>query len=193
VQDLSSHCSMSNGASAPPAANDIEPHDQMSPKGAPTKTEPPQPQEMAMLQPPATSQNGGSGQTGAMSPPVTSQTPAAPASPTDSNSQMGNSPANNTGMTAGEANRDAQAARQGELSTNPTTGNTTGRGVYDQGNNKPTPTNPNATPTSPNSTAPQANTNDVNKPLYERQATDIPWAKGSSGTSSNTTTSPNPQ
>ena len=89
-------------------------------------------------------------------PPVSSQTPAASQSPTNPNSQLGTSPANQTGMSATGANNDANAARQGELSTNPQNGQTTGRGVDNQGVNNPSQTNPNATPTSPNSTSPQA-------------------------------------
>jgi hypothetical protein len=52
-------------------------------------------------------------------------------------------------------------------------------------NNQPA-TSPNAMPTSPNSATPssnsqppQSNANDANKPLYERQATDVPWANSS--------------
>ncbi len=124
-------------------------------------------------------------------PPVTSQTSATPNSPTaGANSQVGSSPANNSGMTESEANHDAQAARQGELNANPQTGQTAGRGVDNQGVNNPSTTNPNAVPTSPNSTSPAANSgNDQNKPLYERQATDIPWAQQSGG---NTGTPPPP-
>jgi hypothetical protein len=88
------------------------------------------------------------------SPPVTSHTPAASNSPTESDSQGGSSPANQTDMTPGQANRDAQAARQGELNTNPKTGETTGRGVDNQGVNNPSQTNPDAVPNSSNSTTP---------------------------------------
>lgn len=119
-------------------------------------------------------------------PPVTSQTPAAPASPTagtNANSQVGTSPANNTGMTESQANHDAQAARQGELNSNPQTGENSGRGINNQGVNNPATTSPNAVPTSSNTATPAGNSNDQNKPLYERQATDIPWANQHAGNS----------
>ena len=134
-----------------------------------------------------------------VTPPVTSQTPASATPPTTgatppestsatpaANSQVGTSPANNTGMTESQANHDAQAARQGELNTNPQTGEATGRGVNNQGVNNPSTTSPNAVPTSRNSATttsntPPPNANEQNKPLYERQATDIPWASSSGG------------
>jgi len=132
-------------------------------------------------------------------PPVTSQTPATQSSPNqNATPQPGTSPANNTGMTESEANHDAQAARQGELNTNSQTGDTTGRGVNNQGVNNPSTTNPSAVPSSPNSatpssTQPQSNANDQNKPLYERQATDIPWATHSGTDTGNTGTPAPPQ
>jgi hypothetical protein len=51
--------------------------------------------------------------------------------------------------------------------------------------------NPSATPSSANSATPQPQ-NDPNKPLYERTATDIPWARhsGSGNTTTTTTTVP---
>lgn len=99
-------------------------------------------------------------------PPATSQTPAGSTSPTNPNSQVGNSPANNAGTT-------------------PNAVQTTGAGV--NGSATPT-TNPNASPASSNSTTPPANQNDANKPLYERQATDVPWARRSNDNQNN----PNP-
>ena len=144
---------------------------------------------MAMLMQQSTNSQPATQQT---TPPVTSQTPTASTSPTApaANSQVGTSPANNTGMTESQANHDAQAARQGELNTNSQTGDTTGRGINNQGVNNPTSTSPNAVPTSSNSATPAANSqqpanaNDASKPLYERQASDIPWANqsGNNGT-----------
>ena len=66
------------------------------------------------------------------------------------------------------------------------------RGTGNQGVNNPQ-TNPNAVPISPESTSPQANQSDQNKPLYERQATDVPWRShsGSSNTTTTVTTNPN--
>jgi len=79
-------------------------------------------------------------------------------------------------MTANQANGSAQAARQGEMNANPHTGTTTGT------------TNPNAASTSPNTaTSSNAQQSQANcrqtKPLYECQATDIPWAQSSAGNS----------
>ncbi len=190
VREVASRCKMGSSNGEQPASDS----NGMNPKGTPETTEPsqPQPQEMAMLLPQDLPQSS-SGQP-KTSPPVTGQTPATSASPTNPNSQVGNSPANNTGMTESEANHDAQAARQGELNTNPQNGQTTGRGVNNQGVNNPKQTNPNAVPDSRNSTSgtatPQSNANDQNKPLYERQATDIPWASHSGSNSGTTTATP---
>jgi hypothetical protein len=118
------------------------------------------------------------------SPPVTSQTSATPASPTTgANSQMGTAPANNTG---------AQAAPQGQMNTNP---QTNARGINNQGVNNSGTASSSAAPTSPNSTLPSANPQqpqaNCNKPIYECPATDIPWARPSSG--NNGTPPPPPQ
>jgi len=182
VRAVASSCNTTGNATTPSGS--------ASPSATPDER--PAPQMMAMLQQQAAPAQDNSKPNGApaqvqSTPPVTSQTSASPNSPTTgANSQVGTSPANNSGMTESEANHDAQAARQGELNTNPQKGETTGRGVDNQGVNNPSTTNPNAVPTSPNSTSgnaqqPQANANDQNKPLYERQATDIPWAKSSGG------------
>jgi hypothetical protein len=186
VREVASHCKMGAAAGEPTSDSNG-----MNPKGTPETSEPsqPQPQEMAMLLPQDTPQSSsGQPQT---SPPVTSQTPATSTSPTNPDSQVGSSPANNTGMSESEANHDAQAARQGELNTNPKNGETTGRGVNNQGVNNPTQTSPNAVPDSRNSTSgSQGNNNDQSKPLYERQATDVPWANHSGSNNGSTTTTP---
>jgi hypothetical protein len=206
AREVASSCSSGRSTGSPPMSE----QNPTSPKGTPDSAEPPRPQMIAMAQqaasPVAGTQQPASSASQQSTPPVTSQTPVAPASPTNANpqataprsttttttttttqQQAGTSPANNTGMTESEANHDAQAARQSELNANPQTGQTTGRGVNNQGVNNPSSTNPNAVPTSPNSALPsgeqqpQANTNDQNKPLYERQATDIPWAQSPGG------------
>jgi hypothetical protein len=158
-----------------------------------TPEERPAPQMMAMLQQQEAPNQDNSKPNGAppqvqSTPPVTSQTPASPNAPsTGANSQVGTSPANNSGMTESEANHDAQAARQGELNTNPQNGQTTGRGIDNQGVNNPSTTNPNAVPSSPNSATPSSNSQQSQadcaktRPLYECQASDIPWANGSGG------------
>jgi hypothetical protein len=152
-----------------------------NPGGASGSAEPSSPRMMSMLMQqsmPGQSQNGTSSQP-QTTPPVTSQTPATSTSPTSgTSSQQGTSPASNSGMTEGQANS--------------TTGQTAGTSVSTQGANpsgtaNSATTTPNATTSSPNSAtpsnaqSPQANSNDQNKPLYERQATDIPWAKSSAG------------
>jgi hypothetical protein len=143
VTVLSNKCHVVAGPSNPPADNGT------SPSNPPRASQPQTPQLMAMLQQQETAKpETSTRQPKQMTPPVTSQTPAAPNSPT--NSQVGNSPANNTGMTPSEADHEAQAAP----STNPQTGETSGRGVDNQGVNNPSTTSPNAAPTSPNSTTP---------------------------------------
>lgn len=181
VRDLASTCSSGSSMSAPPATQD----NGTSPKGTPDTAEPPRPQMMAMLQQQDSPQQQAGSGAQQTTPPVTSQTRVAPTSPTSTNPQPGVSPGNNAGMTESEANHDAQAARQGELNANPQTGETTGRGVNNQGANNPSTTSPTAVPNSRNSATPsntqqpQSNADDQNKPLYERQATDIPWANHS--------------
>jgi len=193
VRDISASCNVGSSVTTP-----SQPDNGMNPKGTPESDKPPEPKMIAMLQQSAagTAQQSTGSPAQQTSPPVSSQTPAAPSSPTGANSQVGNSPANNSGMTESEANHDAQAARQGELNANPQNGQTTGRGVNNQGVNNPSSTSPNAVPTSPNSASPSSNTqqpqtnaNDQNKPLYERQATHIPWANQPGG---NTNTPPPP-
>ena len=215
VRDIAGSCTTSSPMSAPPATE----QNGTAPNAAPDAAEPPRPQMMAMLQQQSKPDEGTNGNMSQQAtPPVTSQTPATSTAPTSNTpaaaetapnsqtttststttttqQQTNTSPANNSGMTESEANHDAQAARQGELNTNPQTGDTTGRGVNNQGVNNPSTTNPNAVPSSPNSATPssntqqpQANSNDQNKPLYERQATDIPWANQSGGN----TGTPNP-
>lgn len=131
--------------------------DRTSPKGSTSTSEPPQ--MMAMLQ----EQKPGTTTQQQATPPVTSQTPATSASPTATGQQAGTSPANPSSTAAGsDANN--------------------------QGVNSPSMTDPNAAPSSATPSnaqqPPQANGDDANKPLYERQATDIPWANhsGNNGT-----------
>jgi hypothetical protein len=159
VRDIASTCKPGNSSPSAPM------NDNAVPKGAASTSEPPQ--TMAMLQEQTTpgagaqEQKPGSTQPQQTTPPVSSQTPATSASPTDTNPPTGSSPASTNGAT--------------------------GSGVNQGANSSPT-TDPNAA--SPNSAAPsgtqqppQANADDQNKPLYERQATDIPWANHSKDTS----------
>jgi len=161
VRDISSTCKTVGSTGAP--MND----DRSSPKGSTSTSEPPQ--MMAMLQeqsaPNAGMQEQKPGTTTQQqaTPPVTSQTPATSASPTATGQQAGTSPANPSSTAAGsDANN--------------------------QGVNNPSTTDPNAAPSSATPSnaqqPPQANGDDANKPLYERQATNIPWANhsGNNGT-----------
>lgn len=165
VTALSGTCNAGSGMAAP--SNDA------NPGGNSGSAEPSSPRMMSMLMQqtmPGQSQNGTPSQPQA-TPPVTNQTPATSTSPTSgTSSQQGTSPANNSGMSEGQAN--------------PTTGQAAGSSVSNQGADNPGTANPNATPSSAppsNAQPPQANSNDQNKPLYERQATDIPWAQSSAG------------
>lgn len=203
VKDTEGACKMSSHSNA--ANPDDHPMDEKAPKGAATTTEPRQPQLMAMAQqttnspmsntgtdasqtnestsPTAPTSNQSTG--GQATPPVTNQTPATSASPTSPDAQSKTTPANATGSPA-ETNSAAPVAPQGDTVTNPNTGQTSGQGVSEA---PPASTDPNAVPSSPNSAAPQApsstpqaspsqpqGTDDSNKPLYERQATDVPYA-----------------
>jgi hypothetical protein len=162
VRDVASTCKAGNSSGSAPM------NDKAVPKGATSTSEPPQ--TMAMLQeqttPPAGAQEQKPGTTPPQqtTPPVSSQTPATPASSTETNPQTGSSPASTT-------------------STNGAAGSSVNQGAT----NSPT-TDPNAVPASPNAATPPATqpppptADDANKPLYERQATDIPWANHSKDT-----------
>lgn len=159
VRDVASTCKAGNSSGTAPM------NDKAVPKGATSTSEPPQ--TMAMLQeqttPPAGSQEQKPGTTPPQqaTPPVSSQTPATSASPTDTNPPTGTSPATTNGATGSSVNQGAT--------------------------NSPT-TDPNAVSASPNAATPSATqpppptADDANKPLYERQATDIPWANHSKDT-----------
>lgn len=209
--------------------NERSPSTDQQPKGAPSESTPqpePQPHMMAMLQQPGSTDTGSMGaQTGgttSTSPssgesqtpgngsmantPVTNQTPAEPANPTGTNSQLGSGTTNPssvstqpaTGSTstpqAGTATTPQSGAtttpETGATATSPTTGsNTANPGAT---TNPDMNANPAATTTSGAAATPQSNQNDQNKPLYERQATDVPWASHSGATATtSTTTNPN--
>lgn len=179
--------------------NEKPPSTDHQPKGAPGEGAPPQPQPephpelMAMLQQqPSSTDNGNempqssnssnmsspsttssqssqSAGTGATStpPPVTSQTPAASQSPTNPNSQLGRGTANQTGTATAPGDTAASSAA--------------GASQSDAGSDV----------NAASSSSQQSTQNDANKPLYERQATDVPWASHS-GSTTTTTTTPQP-
>ncbi len=168
------------------------------PKGAPGEgAPPPEPHTMAMLQQPGTTDSSGMGsqssnpaaaspstsetqtqQNGSMAnTPVTSQTPAEPPSATGTNSQLGSGTTTPSAVSTQPAQTGTVATPQGAATTGTAGGTTATTDVN---------ANSGAT-TSPNTASPQ---NDQNKPLYERQATDVPWASHSGATTTTTTTSP---
>ncbi len=184
IHDVASTCTKGNSSSTP--------------KGTPDAAEPPQPQTMAMLQQESKPDMGANPQQ--TTPPVTSQTPATPGASTNSaqqatapssstttsttttTNQQSTTPSNTNGMTGSQVDQNAQSARQGEMNSNPNAATTNGA----------TPSS-SATPGASPSNAQQPNANDQNKPLYERQATDIPWANHSGDNNSgNTGTSNTP-
>jgi hypothetical protein len=165
VRDVSATCKVGSSTGTSPMNENGA-----SPKGTASTSEPPQ--MMAMLEqqsaPDAGMQEQKAGSAAQQTtPPVTNQTPAAAAPPTASDQQTGSRPANTTGATGSEA------------------GNSAGSDANNQGVNNSGTTEPNTASTSPNSATPsntqqpQSNADDSNKPLYERQATDIAWANHS--------------
>jgi hypothetical protein len=182
------------------------PSTDQQPKGAPGEGAPPQPEPhmIAMLQQPGStdmgpqsssssttsspsstdSQNGSMANT-----PVTNQTPAEPASPTGANSQPGRGSANPSSVSTQPAQTDTAATPgsnpgpETNSGVNRTSGTITNP---DMNANSGAATNAGA------SASPQSTQNDQNKPLYERTATDVPWASHS-GATTTTTTTPQPE
>jgi hypothetical protein len=175
LHDIASTCRSGHSTSTPPMNDQASP---TSPKGTPDAAEPPQaePQPMAMLQ--QQESTPGSATPRQTTPPVTSQTPVAPGASTSSTQQ----------------NAQQGAATSSTTTTQPQEGTTP---TVDQ-NAAPSPSatasgSSAATPSS-NTQPPQANSNGQNKPLYERQATDIPWANSGdkSGTNNSNSGAKNP-
>ena len=168
IRDISSTCTAGHSMSTSPMNND----DQANPKGTPDAAEPPQPQQMAMLQQQESKPDVGTNNPQQTTPPVSSQTPATPGASTSSTQQS---------ATQGAAGTEATPSTSSTTTSTTSTTTTT---------NQPANTQSGATPDNNqgmnNSATPQANTNDQNKPLYERQATDIPWANHSGNNSANT-------
>ena len=139
--------------------------------------------------------------------PVTNQTPAESTGPTGANSQLGSGTSNPSAVSTQPAQTQTPPATTPETGatanpgTTQTPGSNTNTGVNaTMGTNaNPTATtnpemnaNPSAAPNPGATASPQSTQNDQNKPLYERQATDIPWA-GHSGAATTTTTTPQPE
>ncbi len=194
LRDIARSCTKGN--SSGPSSMD---NNGATPKGTPDAAEPPQPQTIAMLQQESKPDMGANPQQTV--PPVTSQTPATPgastnsaqqgnppASSTTSTGQQSTSPSNTNGMSGSQVDQNAQGARQGQMNTTANTGSANGA-------NPSSPATPSAAPSNPQQQQPNAN--DQNKPLYERQATDIPWANHSGDTTGNSgnpgTSNPPPQ
>ena len=192
IRDVASTCTKGNSSSTSPTDNE----NGATPKGTPDAAEPPQPQTIAMLQQESKPDMGANPQQ--TTPPVTSQTPATPGQSTNStqqptppassttSDQQSSTPSSTNGMTGSQVDQNAQGARQGEMNTNPNVGSASGANPSSTANSNAAPSNAQQQP----------NANDQNKPLYERQATDIPWANHSGQNSGNSgttgTTSPPP-
>ena len=200
VNDVASTCD--HRGSSRSGAMSESPNTDSHPKGAPGEGAPPQPQTepephlMAILQQPASTDTGVGSQSSSSAnptssttteqspqqmgaapsgqqttpPPVTSQTPATSPSPTSPNAQMGTGTTDQTGT---------GTAVSGGATATPGTSTPSTSGAVNSGMS----TSPSAAPTTQN---------DQNKPLYERQATDVPWASHSKGSTTTTTvTNPN--
>jgi len=149
--------------------------------------------------------------------PVTSQTPAEPTSPTGANSQLGTGSTNPSAVSTEPAQTQTPSATTPEpgatanpsatpapdtsnanpgvnatpsTTTNPTTANPDMSGSAGATANPNTNATPGAAATPGTTASPQSTQEDQNKPLYERQATDIPWATHSGATTTTTTTNP---
>ena len=166
VRDVSGNCRLGRGENSQP----------QSESQGDKNMDPARPRLVAMLQQPMTTipdssaqQNGSTATTPTQNEPQSaSQNPAASQSPAGSNPPTGTGASNNNAVTSGDARGGQTPPSQG----------TTGNGQTG----------------APASTAsPQTNTNDQNKPLYERQATDVPWATHSSSGNSGNTASSSPQ
>ncbi len=160
VRDVASTCKTGGSTGSPMNDN--------GPKGSASTAEPPQ--MMAMLQEQSAPNAGtqeqkpGAATQPQTTPPVSSQTPATSASPTGSNTQAGAS----SGAAGSQMNPNNANA----------TGSTAGSGSQGASSSSNAASN-SATPSG--TQHPQVNSaDDANKPLYERQATDIPWASQSS-------------
>ena len=135
--------------------------------------------------------------------PVTNQTPAEPASPTGSNSQLGSGTTNPSAVGTQPAQSNTQATPSsgatGATGANPSQPVTPDAGASatsggtsvspDTSASPSATTNPSAATTPGAAASPQSTQNDQNKPLYERTATDVPWASHSGST---TTPQPEP-
>ncbi len=158
VRAIASSCNPTGSVGAPPTPN----NNGVSPKGTPDTEQPPKPETMAMLLQQQSKPDAGTEPQ--KTPPVTSQTPATSQPPINPDSEIGKSPANQTDTTPNVANRDAQAARQGEINTNPQTERDSGRGIDNQGVNNPSQTPPNSVPDARDSGVPGSKAQPSNPP-----------------------------
>jgi hypothetical protein len=177
VNDMASTCNHRGSRSGTMSESPSNPDTDSHPKGAPGEGAPPQPQAepephlMALLQQPASS---GTMQDNSSSPSVST--------PATINSQDAQSVgATGTGQaTTPPPVTNETPATAGAASTAPTTTttpDTSGTSMSTTG-----------TSTTSGAAASGQTQNDPNKPLYERQATDVPWAGRSGANNSNTTT-----
>lgn len=172
VRDVGGSCASGNSMDSSPMKND----NSTTPQGTPDAAEPPQaqPQTMAMLQQ-ESKPDVGTNSPQQTTPPVSSQTPATPGASTSSTQQQATS-GNSTTTSSTTTTTNTSSGQQGS-----TPSNTNGMNA----NPSATGTSTSTSTTNTTTQQPQANTNDQNKPLYERQATDIPWANHSGTNSAN--------
>ncbi len=180
LRDVATTCSTGHSTSTPPM------NDQANPKGTPDAAEPPQaqPQNIAMLQQESKPDVGSTAPQQQTTPPVTSQTPETPGAATSSTQQNAQQGATTSSTTTSTTSTTTTNEQRGI----PSTGTTS---TTDQ---NATTSSPNAATPNSNTQQPQANTNtnDQNKPLYERQATDIPWANSGNNSGTNNPSQQNP-
>jgi hypothetical protein len=178
LRDVASTCSTGHSTSTPPM------NDQANPKGTPDAAEPPQaqPQTIAMLQQDSKPDVGSTAPQQQTTPAVTSQTPATPGAATSSTQQNAQQ---------GAATSTTTTSTTSTTTTNEQTGTAPSTGTTSTADQNATTSSPNAATPNANAQQPQANTssNDQNKPLYERQATDIPWANSSNNSGTNNSNS----
>lgn len=199
VRDVGSQCHQGSSESTAPMSEQ-PPKTDSQPKGAPGEGAPPEPhpQLIAMLQQP------GAPEAASPTTPNSTGSSSMSQSSTSNPADAGNTP---TAAPTGTANQSpgtpppvsSQTPATPQSPTDPNaqlgTGTASQTGTSAAGTNATTGTqnSPEATGTA---AAPQADQNDPNKPLYERQATDIPWAQGGSNSkaaSTSTTTSASPK
>jgi len=207
VRDMGSRCDHgSSPTSDRPPMTEQPPKTDSHPKGAPGEGTPPEPHPelIALLQQPASpDSSSAASQTSNTSPTSSTSTSTTQTSPdvNSSGQQAGTGTGNGSAGTPPPVTSQTPATPQSPTDSNAQlgTGAASQTGTPAAGTNPTTGTE--NQPQAGATTAQQPNQNDQNKPLYERQATDVPWAQGGSAgngagtaaasTTTTTTTNPN--